>query len=541
MGTGFKMGGSGYFKATLNITTNPTATVTITMDTTTQTKQADASGKVTFIIRKRGTYTITTDYGASEQLLIKEYKTYTLDAAFAVNVTVQANNSATITLTNYDGSVKYSAVANPANGLCKITVRKAGNYTVSSSNSGSNACEGNNDSIEVSQNRAALKIQYVKMNIASTVGSGLYQSQTLLCYWGKPSDNWTGVHVRRNTGSAPTSRTSGTSVYTGAGNGPYQLNTSINAYGVLDSNLTDGTTYYYSIFSYITINNINFWAQAYRTTSYTAKKTNGNVIKITSSGDITIPAGWRSFKYFVVGGGASGATGCYLSSGGSSNYYYTYGGAGGGSGYTKSGNLSVLPGKKLTVEIGNGGASRPYTSGSGSFSGYAGYAGSPSKLYYPQGTLVAQADGGDAPPRADSSMEANGGSGGGAGARRYYANRSFTAYAGNGGSNGGNGGSAINTGVSSGEVWRKGGTGQGTTTVFNGVTYAGGGGGGGEGTSGAYYRGTGGSGGGGNGASSSSELGGSGSANTGSGGGGGWHRGGTGAGGSGVILLQCTS
>ena len=68
------------------------------------------------------------------------------------------------------------------------------------------------------------------------------------------------------------------------------------------------------------------------------------VEELTSSGTFIVPSGCTSIDAFVVGAGGGG---------GSGGSYYP--GAGGGAGYTKVYyGISVTPGQKLTVKIGQG-------------------------------------------------------------------------------------------------------------------------------------------------------------------------------------------
>ena len=216
----------------------------------------------------------------------------------------------------------------------------------------------------------------------------------------------------------------------------------------------------------------------------------GWIIRMKTSGTLTITDRRRKVDAFLVGGGGGGGNGTGSPEGG------------GGGGYTKTvSGISLSPGTGYWIEIGQGGAPNANGSASSAF-GYQANVGNTSS----------------------GNTGGAGGSGGGAG--------QYTGTPGNGGSDGANG--------SDSAKGHKGGAGQGSTTREFGMSgwtlYAGGGGGAGGGS----YQGNssacgyGGSGGGGNGYNpSTGEAAQSGSANTGGGGGG---AGGTG--GSGIVCIR---
>ena len=437
-------------------------------------------------------------------------------ASFKSYVTVQANPSATITLTL--GSVTYSAQAN-SNGVASFTVKKKGTYTVSTNNTASSNAEGNTSTIAVTKTNKSFSGQMVKINVPASLSAGNYSSNVLSLYWTRPSSNWTGCNLRWSSSSAPTSRTSGTSIATGAGSNITLTNSStVNGYN--HTGLTANSTYYYSIFSYLTINGTSYWATTYRSASGVARSYINTIVTITSTQTWSVPTGWRQIQIFGVGGGGGGAAGSY--------------GGGGGGGYTKtSGAISVTPGASYTATVGAGGSAG---------SGGAGGTGGTSSV----GSIFSVGGGGGGcnvseyrNGRGTYRTGGNGGSGGGA--RPVTSDSSFQAGGGDGGSNGGAG---EDMQYSNSPSYYYGGYGQGTTTrawgSSSGTLYAGGGGGGG---SSGHSPGSGGSGGGATGAQSGAA--GSSAGNNTGGGGGGGHYGSYktngGKGGSGIILIKCVA
>lgn len=424
-------------------------------------------------------------------------------AVFKSFVTVQANPSAVVTLTL--GSLVYNAQAD-SNGVASFTVKKKGTYTVTSNNTASYQAENNTSTINVNKSNRSFTGQMVKLNIPAALSAGNYSSNVLSLYWTRPSSDWTGCNLRWHGTTYPTTRTAGTSLAKGAGGNLVLTNTStVNGYN--HTGLTANSTYFYSIFSYITINGTDYWTTSYRSTSGKALNYVGTVVTITSTRTWSVPTGWRTAKAFVVGGGGGGYRG------------------GGGGGYTKtSGNFSVTPGSSYTVTIGSGGATSGGRGGTTSF-----------------GSVVSAAGGygGEA---------LNGGAGGsGGGARGIYRGDQYDS---NGTAGASDGGTASNnvyyTGAAQAHTYYGGG-GQGSTTrawgSSSGTLYAGGGGGGGQGgTSGGGSAGSGGGG-----AGGSSAAGSNGTANTGGGGGGGGRNSGSettysgGTGGSGIALVQCVA
>ena len=165
----------------------------------------------------------------------------------------------------------------------------------------------------------------------------------------------------------------------------------------------------------------------------------GWIIRMKTSGTLTITDRRRKVDAFLVGGGGGGGNGTGSPEGG------------GGGGYTKTvSGISLSPGTGYWIEIGQGGAPNANGSASSAF-GY-------------------QANGGNT---SSGNTGGAGGSGGGAG--------QYTGTPGNGGSDGANG--------SDSAKGHKGGAGQGSTTREFGMSgwtlYAGGGGGGAGGTGGS--------------------------------------------------------
>lgn len=166
------------------------------------------------------------------------------------------------------------------------------------------------------------------------------------------------------------------------------------------------------------------------------------VEELTSSGTFIVPSGCTSIDAFVVGAGGGG---------GSGGSYYP--GAGGGAGYTKVYyGISVTPGQKLTVKIGQGKSNNSLDS-NGVDGEYSYFINTSYSAQGGKGGLY-----GTGNPETQKAHGGNGGSGGGAPYQQ-------------GGTNGGNGGTYYSY---------LGGYGQGSTTKcpFNDKLYASGGKGG---------------------------------------------------------------
>ena len=444
--------------------------------------------------------------------------------SFKAYLTIQANPSATITATG--SRATYSGVANSSTGLVTLEIKKKGSYTLTTSNNANSNAEGNVTTVNVAKTGVRYTGQIVKINVPDSLGVANYSSNALTAYWGRPSTNWSGVNLRRNTGSAPANRSTGTSVYSGTGNTGIVVNSSSSVNGYTNTGLTANTKYYYSIFSYFNINGVSYWSTTYRTGSATAANYVGSSVTITSTRNWSVPAGWRTIQIFGVGGGGGGAGGSYVARGG------------GGGGYTKtSGNIGVTPGTSYAITIGAGGRGG-LADGTGNDSAtHAGATGGTTTF----SNLFSVSGGGGGRHNMTTGGGQSGGSGGsGGGAQGFYSSGSSSSLNSSGAAGGSNGGAGGNRQCKGDGTSWTGGSGQGTTTrawgSSSGTLYAGGGGGGGRN---GYGGGSGGSGGGG--AGSGSGSGGNGSANTGGGGGGGYDTNAGGSGGSGIMLIKCVA
>lgn len=441
--------------------------------------------------------------------------------SFKATLTVQANPSATITATS--SRAVYTGTANATTGLVSFEIKKKASYTITTNNTGAYDAENNVTTVNVNKSGQTYTAQIIKINVPSSLSVGNYSSNALTAYFTRPSSNWTGVNLRRNTGSAPTNRTAGTSVYTGNGNTGIVLNNSSTVTGYTNTGLTANTTYYYSIFSYLTINGTNYWTTTYKSASGTAANYVGTVSTISSTQSWSVPTGWRTIQIFAVGGGGGGGYGGNTAGGGGGGYAGT------------SGNINVTPGTSYTATIGGGGSAGTSSSNAGGTGGTTSL-GSLFSKGGGQGAQFYQAN-----ERGYVGYHSGGNGGSGGGAKPVTSDGSSYQDGGaNGGSDGGHGG---NSQYNNTPRYYIGGTGQGSTTKAwgNGTLYAGGGGGGGHTAS--HGPGSGGSGGGGTGAYSGA-AGSNGSANTGGGGGGGWcgsTKTNGGKGGSGIMLIKCVA
>lgn len=336
-----------------------------------------------------------------------------------------------------------------------------------------------------------------------------YSGRRLLAKWQNPKaaagKPYSGVIIRYSTSNYP-GKTGGTQVYKGAGS---NMTSEGQSQTFIDLPALN-TTYYFSIYPYVTCSVGEMTGEVRNTTAKTSTQLN---MTITATQNYTIPAGFSSMDVFAVGGGGAGS---------GSDWDDRTAGGGGGSGYTKTiKNIGVSPGQILNIVIGAGGTSLTLDSGKGG-----------NTTVTRNGSTILDASGGYGYYK--NNLGADGGSGGGAG-------ENSGTYHWDGGSDGSRGGGW------QGSVWFTGGDGQGTTTrsfgESSGTLYAGGGGGGGNSVNTTVRGGAGGAGGGGNGGSGNSN-GSNGAPNTGGGGGGGgrFNSGGLeskgGSGGSGVVLLR---
>ena len=281
-------------------------------------------------------------------------------------------------------------------------------------------------------------------------------------------------------------------------------------------------------------NSLNFQGYSSPNPEY---NTNGQSVSIVYSGatqgwiptvddDVTneVPQSY-SIDFLVVAGGGSG---------GGNN------GGGAGAGGYRTSTQSITAGTTITVTVGGGGASKPYTSP------YSGNKGSDSSISGTGLTTITSAGGGGGVGAGETPVGRDGGSGGGgsrnAGTQGSGNTPSTSPSQGNNGGDGasapsyggGGGGGAGAVGSAANASNGGGDGGAGTTSSITGssVTYAGGGGGSFGGV------GTGGSGGAGGGtAGTNNTPSGNGTANTG-GGSGGLNNTTNGSGGSGVVILS---
>lgn len=427
--------------------------------------------------------------------------------SFKAYLTVQANPGNVVTVTG--SRITYTGTADSTTGIATFEVKKKDTYTITTNSGANSNAEGNTPTININKTGSRYTAQMVKITVPTTLSVANYSSNALTAYWARPTANWSGVNLRRNTGSAPANRDAGTSVYSGVGNMGIVVNASTNVNGYTNTGLTASTTYYYSIFSYLNINGTAYWSTTYRTGAATATNYVGLSATITSTRNWSIPAGWRSIQVFCVGGGGGGNRG------------------GGGGGYTKtSGAFSVVPGTSYALTIGAGGTANGGRGGTTAFASIVSAAGG----YGGGGN-----DGGA------------GGSGGGA--RGIYRGGAYDCDGSAGASDGAKArDNTYYTGAAQAHTYY-GGNGQGSTTrawgSSSGALYAGGGGGGSSNRN--YNGGAGGAGGGGRGSSSYTISGTAGTNNTGGGGGGGAYDGSAeatssgGAGGSGIMLIKCVA
>lgn len=430
-------------------------------------------------------------------------------AVFKSFVTIQANPNVDVSLIS--DAITYSARAD-SNGIANFIVKKKGTYTVWSGSGANSEAEGNTPTIDVLKPNRTYTGQRVKLNAPSYLRSGVYSSNVLALYWDKPNGNWTGCELRWGKTTYPANRSEGSSISIGAG-GDIDLTSTSTVNGFKHTGLTAETTYYYTLFPYITINNVKYWSTVYRSANGTAKYYIGTVLTITDTNkNWAVPTGWRTMKVFVVGGGGGGSSG---------------GGGGAGGITATSADFDVVPGSTYVATVGAGGTGGGATGGNGGETSF--------------GSKVSAAGGGGGSGQ-------NGGSGGsGGGAAGIYRSDQYDCSGTAGASDGGKAyDNVYYTGAAHKHTY-SGGYGQGGTTrawgLSNGTLYAGGGGGGTR--SKHYTGGSGGAGGGGAGSSDYTVAGGNGGTNTGGGGGGGAYSSSSesssngGNGGKGVILVKC--
>lgn len=196
---------------------------------------------------------------------------------------------------------------------------------------------------------------------------------------------------------------------------------------------------------------------------------NSGEIKVTSSKQISFSPSRTSVTYFICGGGAGG-TACKPSNINSTTKYYV---SGSGGGYTKTGTINP-GGEPISIMIGTGGSG-------GSTTGYNTQTGGSGGSTQISGKFGVESVGGGNGGGSQSDNNGrnavqcnggNGGSGGGGCAYLYNPNSSMYEFStGNGGKNGSNGFSSGNN-LTTTQNRTTGGTGQGTSTAFDGTTYA---------------------------------------------------------------------
>lgn len=391
-----------------------------------------------------------------------------VDSGIEAVVNVQANPGVTVTLIGSDKTTMFTAVADSTTGLATITVNIPDTYAIGTDISTDSFAEGNTTSIDISESKT-YTAQFIKLNKGYTECgcTNAYKSNSLLVWWNgtKPTEYFSGWYCIDTDDNSET---------TGEGE-VYQISSSISYRGFI-KDVSSGTTKTYKVGAYITINGKNYYS-ASDTVTGTAKTISLNsFVKYTSSQTITVPEGCHSITAYCVGGGGGGGD-CFK--GPYDHPYRCAGGGGGGGGYTSSKKIVCTPGQNISILIGNGGSggsnggqtkitvNTDFCIANGGNTG-GGFNGWGDKKWY---TLYGCTGG-------------SGGSGGGGGGIGSFAGISYNSAqpnGGNGGTNGGNGsaGEKMITAASGSLNVGPGGSGQGSSTNINGVTYSGGGGGGG--------------------------------------------------------------
>ncbi|MCI8510838.1 MAG: hypothetical protein HFE83_02430 [Lachnospiraceae bacterium] len=472
-----------------------------------------------------GTLELTGDAGVSQVLTGKTY--YSTNAKQKQTGTMPNQGAKTAAL-NCGGS--YTIPAGYHNGSGKVTANTLASQTDANA-AAANILKGKTAWVKGTKITGTMTVNSLtSFSAAVASGSAITLSWKVpAAATGKP---FSGVHVRYKTGSAPTSVTDGTAIYTGAGSA-----TTAGATSTATVTLPAlSTKYYFAAWPYATIDGAASYGNKMTAEATTA---GASTQTIKSSTTYTILAGFSKMDLFAVGGGSSGDYG-----------WGSTGGGGGNAGFTKTvKNVAISPGQKLAITIGAGGAAAKYEGNTN----YANQGGTTTVVR--SGTTLISAAGGSRnsgeidKTNTSAVFFGNGGSGGGAGA---YTKSGSTVQANTGGSNG-SAGNPI-SGTPFGYSYP--GKGQGSTTrAFgdsNGTLYAGGGGGAGK--SGGYSTHTnnkpttagaaGGEGGGGKGAGKNGSTlynSTAGTANTGGGGGGGCTNYNSyygSAGGSGLVLIK---
>lgn len=172
-----------------------------------------------------------------------------------------------------------------------------------------------------------------------------YSTNQMTATWKNPAKGpYSGVIIRYKTGSYPTSVTDGTQGYKGTGN-----NSAANGVSTVTiGGLSQGTTYYFRVWAYVTTSVGEIYSGYLSATGVTTTR---GIQTFTSSETFSVPPGVRTIDIFCVGGGGAGSCGV-------SEDDYSWGytnGYGGGSGYTKTlKGYSVSPGQSFAVTVGAG-------------------------------------------------------------------------------------------------------------------------------------------------------------------------------------------
>lgn len=295
--------------------------------------------------------------------------------------------------------------------------------------------------------------------------------------WRNPAKGpYSGVAINMSTSEYPGN--GGTRVYTGLGNNADAKGQS----SVTITGLSQDTTYYFSIFSYVNVNNGANNIHSALTNLLATTNAKGQQI-FTTGGTFTVPNRVTSVDVFLVAGGNGGETS--WQSGGDPTSYR--GGDGGGGGLTATyKGVAVTPGQQIAVVVGAGGSNIGYPHG-GSYSWRGGASSFGDYNITPSSTILR---GGGSGGGRGSDYDDNdnkgffcGGDGGSDGSNGYYWNNRYDGYAGEqqlDNSCPGQGSTTRAFGESGGTLY-SGGGGGGATRGNNGGAGAGGAGGGGSG------------------------------------------------------------
>ena len=401
------------FKSFLCITANPGDRVTIVasdsrgLDGITNPFTMGNAGKVTLVVKKKGTYKVSGEESNITQTatIIERRKDYNVDVSFKNTVTVKANPYATITLSNYDGVTRsYSAVAS-SSGVATVTVKRKGTYYVSTSTSSSNTSLSTDpavtDKVTCDTNNGTKSLIYVRVSNLSGIWTELTSATGGNTKCSVSVHDWglfAGAECRYKVDSAPGNRSEGTNLFSSGTSGT-------------TGSLTLNRTWYFKVWPYVQINGVKYYGTPLQTSRYTKSTAVYNIVR-NDSGSYTVPEACHTLTFALVGGGG----------GGDGNHKSSYlSGGGGGGGYLTRGTWSVTPGQVIYFTIGSGGS--------------AGY-----RQDYSSQSFIPSDGGQTTMWTNNNSATANGGQGGG------YAHSSGWYNAGSGGSGGGHGGYSPNNG-----------------------------------------------------------------------------------------------